>query len=161
MADENNPAAEAAAEAASAVVEQTEQIQARADDAIARAQADADAARAESDRIAAAALQTSLGQEIEKDRQGFSTWRTEHEARVNAELAKVPVLEQTVTELKSGLAMLLGALNPAKPSPSTPPNSDAPPTPEAEQVKPLESGSGDGHAQSAPPPAPSKRKHLL
>jgi hypothetical protein len=159
-----NTAAEAAGNAAAAVVEQTAQIEAQADDAIARAQREADVARKESDRIAAAALSTELGAQINNVRERFETWQTQMEQRAQEQAEKMPALESRVTELQSGLALLLGALKPASQSASTPPNSENP-TLEEPPLPPQANPdvAPAGPAQNPPPQAPStsRRKHLL
>lgn len=155
-----NPAAEAAAEAAQAVVEQHAAVEANANSAIAAAQAETDRANEEARRIASAAINTELGAQIQSTRQEFTTWQTQAQER---EAAIQTRLEATAAELgnvKAALGTLLGALNQANPSPSTPPTSETPdpeaPTPAP--ANPAESGSAGGPPGQASPPQHSSRK---
>lgn len=162
MADDDGAApatpAEKAGEAVKAVETEKEAIKAGADDAVARAQAEADAANDESKRIAAAALQTTLGQEIEKRHSEFTTWRTTAEQREAERAAQIASLQKDQADLKTGLGLLLGSLKPASPSPSTPPKSEAPPA-----DPPTKDPENAGGQQSPPPPpaVPSRKRHLL
>lgn len=162
MADDPKPenaAAEAAGNAAAAVVEHTEHVEAQAASAIDAAQAEANAAREESKRIAAAALDTALGHEIKSTREGFDTWRTEHENRINPQLAEIPELKKQVTDLQAGVALLVGALKPASQSASIPPKSEGPP---AETIPAKNPDENAGVPPVEKPPAPTSRKrHLL
>ena len=85
-------AAEKAGEAVKAVEQKIENVEAVAGDAVARAQAETDAAKKEADRIAAAALNTALGQELQSHRTENETWRKGHEERINRELERIPKL---------------------------------------------------------------------
>lgn len=158
-----NLAAEAAGVAAAAVVEQQQHVEEHANSAIAAAQAETDAANAEAQRIAAAAINTELGAQIQNTRQENETWRTQFQERLNPELAKIPALETQVAELRTGIATLLGALNPVSPSPSTPPKSEAEEAPPAQQANPSESAGGPpgNHAPPQASVASRKGKRLL
>lgn len=151
-------AAEAAGEAAAAVTEHAEAVESNAAGAIENAQRQADDAKRAADEIARAALNTELGAQIQRTGERFDTWRTEHETRVNTELAKIPLLETQLAETRTALGTLLGALKPADPLPSTPPVSDNPPA-DGPKKNP-DDASPAGH-EEVKPQAPPRKKHLL
>jgi len=164
MADDDakpteSTAEEKAAEAAKAVAENQEATERAAADAVARANAEAEEAKKASAAIAAGAMQNEIGTRFESYKGEVDKWRTETAQRQDQLQAQLAATENQLGEVKAGLGLILGALKPANPSPSTPEKSDEAPTPEAKAKNPDQNA---GDRKEAPPPAaPSRKKAWL